>query len=364
MLFLKHAGGTARSSPAEIPLEAGLASLVERAILSEDPAVRAECVRQAVASDAQFASWAMAAAEIHLGRTVNCADDAVRWLSDRLIGVFSSSLSSKGESAELGDIEWRLPALVARLADAERQAADFEGRLQREKLDSMKELAYGASHEINNPLANIAARAQSLLGEEQDPERRQKLIAIHRQAMRAHEMISDLMLFARPPKLQIAAVSVGSLVGEVLAGLGALAGENQVQLEFASSQADITVRGDKTQLGVAIHALVKNAIEAVDEGGQVRVSVGTLERGGTSWAEIVVRDDGPGIAPEVRGHIFDPFFSGREAGRGLGFGLSKCWRIVTDHGGDVVVRASSLCGAEFAILLPLAVVEKISAESC
>ena len=75
-----------------------------------------------------------------------------------------------------------------------RKMDDFEQRLEREKLEALKELAYGASHEINNPLANIAARAQTLLDDEIDPERRRKLLAIHRQALRAHEMIADLML--------------------------------------------------------------------------------------------------------------------------------------------------------------------------
>ena len=82
--------------------------------------------------------------------------------------------------------------------------ATFEERLEQEKLAALKELAYGAGHEVNNPLANIAARAQTLLEDEVDPERRRKLIAIHRQAMRAHEMIADLMLFARPPQLNVA----------------------------------------------------------------------------------------------------------------------------------------------------------------
>jgi C4-dicarboxylate-specific signal transduction histidine kinase len=75
---------------------------------------------------------------------------------------------------------------------------------------------------------------------------------------------------------------------------------------------------------------------------------------GHAWAEVVVSDDGPGISAEVRRHMFDPFYSGREAGRGLGFGLSKCWRIVTDHGGQVVVGQSAQHGAELTILLPLA----------
>jgi C4-dicarboxylate-specific signal transduction histidine kinase len=66
-----------------------------------------------------------------------------------------------------------------------------------------------------------------------------------------------------------------------------------------------------------------------------------------------VRDDGPGISDAVRHHLFDPFFSGREAGRGLGLGLSKCWRIVTDHGGQMVVANPGSGGAEFSILLPM-----------
>ena len=77
--------------------------------------------------------------------------------------------------------------------------------LEQAKLDALKELAYGASHEINNPLANISARAQTLLRDEPDPERRRALEAIQQQALRAHEMISDLMLFARPPRLARAA---------------------------------------------------------------------------------------------------------------------------------------------------------------
>ena len=75
-------------------------------------------------------------------------------------------------------------------------------------------------------------------------------------------------------------------------------------------------------------------------------------------AEIVVADNGPGIPAEARPHIFDPFFSGREAGRGLGLGLSKCWRIVTEHGGRIEVEGNRTGeigrrGARFKIALPL-----------
>jgi signal transduction histidine kinase len=247
-----------------------------------------------------------------------------------------------------------LLALVTKLRGYERQLSDFHRRLEHEKLESLKELAYGASHEINNPLANIAARAQTLLEDEADPERQRKLSAIHRQAMRAHEMIADLMLFARPPKLNLARCKIRQLVDKVVAGLGDLAREYDVEIACEADGEPIELLADDTQLSVAIHAVVLNALEAVGHGGHVRISVRQTTVGDKVWAEIAVRDDGPGISDEVRQHIFDPFFSGREAGRGLGFGLSKCWRIVTDHGGQVVVQRPASGGAEFNILLPFA----------
>ena len=229
---------------------------------------------------------------------------------------------------------------------------DSDSRLEHEKLAALKELAYGASHEINNPLANIAARAQTLLRGEADPERRRMLAAIHRQAMRAHEMIADLMLFARPPKLQLAPCDLGHLVQTVVDELAEVAAEQETTLTCDLADPPIAVPADGTQLAVAVQAVIRNALEAVGEAGHVLVRVRNSELSGDPCAEITVRDDGPGISEAVRAHLFDPFFSGREAGRGLGFGLSKCWRIVTDHGGQVVVRSPEAAGAEIAILLP------------
>jgi signal transduction histidine kinase len=234
-----------------------------------------------------------------------------------------------------------------------RSLAEFDARLERQKLEAMKELAYGASHEINNPLANIAARAQALLEDEADPERRRKLIAIHRQAMRAHEMIADLMLFARPPKLIRAPCDLSEIAGTMCRGLSDRANEQGTQLRCDLNSGSLIASADATQLAVAVQAVVVNALEAVGEGGQVTLAARPCEIGGEPWGEIVVRDDGPGVSEEVRQHMFDPFFSGREAGRGLGFGLSKCWRIVTDHGGQLSVGRPAGGGAEISIQLQL-----------
>jgi len=238
------------------------------------------------------------------------------------------------------------------MSDADARGAEFEQRLEREKLAALVEFAYGAGHEINNPLANIAARAQTLLEDEPDPERRRKLAAIRRQAMRAHEMIADLMLFARPPKLEIAPADLRRIVRQVVEQLQTLAAERSVQLACDVGDVPLAIEADVTQLAVAVAAVVVNAIEAVGRDGHVAIITRERSEGGGRSAEVIVRDDGPGISDEVRRHLFDPFFSGREAGRGLGFGLSKCWRIVTDHGGSVVVNNLADGGAEFTIVLP------------
>lgn len=338
---------------AVVPLSEAAALAFERALLAATDVERLVAIEAALAVDATATSWALRVAEVRLSRAVNHSEEAAALLSGRLASELAVSLSSDArlESEQLAS--WRLPRLAARIHALESAAAEFEKRLEHEKLESLKELAYGASHEINNPLANIAARAQTLLAGEADLERQRKLMAIHRQAMRAHEMIADLMLFARPPKLVLKSCDLNALVRTVVAESKVFAGERQVELAVTCGDTPVVASVDATQLAVAIGAVVKNGVEAAETGGHVGVSVGQIAESGRQFAEMRVRDDGPGISDEVRRHMFDPFFSGREAGRGLGFGLSKCWRIVTDHGGEVFAEKRA-DGAEFVIRLPLA----------
>jgi signal transduction histidine kinase len=224
----------------------------------------------------------------------------------------------------------------------------FEERLQRAKLDAMKELAYGASHEINNPLANISARAQTLLRDERDPERRRALEAINQQALRAHEMISDLMLFARPPRLDVRPVSLTAVVEQIVAEVSAECSRRGIEMVVDADRALPEIAGDPVQLAVAVKAVVVNSIEAIGQGGSIEAAIALLE----DAVRIEVRDSGPGISPEVRTRMFDPFYSGREAGRGLGFGLPKAWRIVTAHGGRIWAESAGEVGALFVIELP------------
>jgi signal transduction histidine kinase len=352
MLYLQSADSNGSARAELVPVAELTALALERALLAADRDTRLRELHAALARDPAVAGWAINTSLARSGIRPSALSDAVTWLAGCLEAELSVGLINANGDKHRREIETRLPVLARRLAEYERQLADADARLEREKLESIKELAYGASHEINNPLANIAARAQTLLEEEPNPERQRKLAAIHRQAMRAHEMIADLMLFARPPKLNLSDCDVRQIATQVVDELHELAEEQGTTLSCSLTEEPISMRGDSTQLGVALHAVVTNSLEAVAEGGTVIVEVRRTDSAPPTLVEIAVRDNGPGISDEVRLHMFDPFFSGREAGRGLGFGLSKCWRIVTDHGGYVVVRQPATGGAEVAIRLP------------
>ncbi len=264
------------------------------------------------------------------------------------------------------------PSTLPRLAERLRRLDELENRfhevLEHEKLESLKTLAYGASHEINNPLANISTRAQTLIRDEVDPERRQRLAVINSQAFRAYAMIADMMLFARPPGLQPAAVDLTSLLDQVLEELRTDAETQGTELRRVSPDGPVMAIADATYLAVAIRAICSNALEALQGGGTIEAAcaavnpsehrsdsyVGTncVHEDFESGVEIRVRDTGPGIPPEVRRHLFDPYYSGREAGRGLGLGLSKAWRLVTEHGGRIDVESREGQGTTFIIQLP------------
>jgi signal transduction histidine kinase len=226
--------------------------------------------------------------------------------------------------------------------------------LEREKLAALKQFAYGLSHEINNPLTNIATRAQMLLAGETDPTRRKSLETINAQAFRAFEMIADLMLFAHPPALSLTQFNLRELLEDLIRQYLPSAREQQTELSLVPSvDRSIDVTADRAQIAAAIGALVKNSLEALRTGGEVSLSVSGSERndGGTGFG-VTVCDNGPGISPEIRRHLFDPFFSGREAGRGLGLGLSKAWRIAELHGGEIIVDSEPGQGSRFTVRIP------------
>jgi signal transduction histidine kinase len=239
----------------------------------------------------------------------------------------------------------RLQGEVDELHDALREQTHSESaRLQEGKLSALAELAAGAGHEINNPLAVISGQAQYLLGHghdllaaDTDGVARKALGAIIGQTKRIHGILRDLMQFARPAAPRPAWLDLPTLLGEVTAALESLAAAKGVRVEVSAKPERLAVWADPDQLRTAVGCLLRNAIEAAPAGGWARL---VLEADEGETVEVRVEDSGPGPAEEQRPHLFDPFYSGRTAGRGRGLGLPIAWRLMRQQGGDIHLEAA------------------------
>ena len=214
----------------------------------------------------------------------------------------------------------------------------FDTRLHDEKLAAIKQLAYGLSHEINNPLANISTRAEQLQRGESDSHRLATLQRIIDQVYRAHEMIADLMFYANPPQPEKQPCLPDELLAEVIGSFEEEADRQSIQLQLdvencTEQTADLEIAADATMIKEAIRALVRNAVDAIGCQGSIVFRI----KWDSDTISISVADSGPGLSEHARLHAFDPYFSGREAGRGLGLGLCRAYRIAKLHGGDIVL---------------------------
>jgi two-component system, NtrC family, sensor kinase len=245
-------------------------------------------------------------------------------------------------------LEEQIDMLHGVIGELSRQVGD---RLRDAKLSGLAELAAGAGHEINNPLAIISSNAQRLLRSEQSPERGESLQAIVRQANRIALLLRDLMQFARPPKPQTRTFSATDLVQTVLDDLNGLATERAVQLISEGVPENTWLDGDFMQLSHALAAVVRNAIEASPRDGWVRVSWAAPQE---NSLVIYVEDSGPGLTADIAEHAFDPFFCGRTSGRTRGLGLSTAWRLLQQNGCDIRFTPTHDHPSRFSLMLKCA----------
>jgi signal transduction histidine kinase len=253
-------------------------------------------------------------------------------------------------------LEWELDELQRAYTA---QVHTEDQRLQAAKLSALAEFAAGAGHEINNPLAVISGQAQHLLNHERawfsaDTEGKaaNALSTIIGQTKRVHALLRDLIQFARPAPPRKTWFDLPTLLGEVAAGLEDLAFQRLVGVEVGRTPEQLLLLGDAEQVRMALTCVLKNAIEAAPAQGWARLRI--VEPPGEQRIEILIEDSGAGPAPEQRDHLFDPFYSGRSAGRGRGLGLPIAWRLLRQQGGDIRLDPSQPGPTCFVVTLPRA----------
>jgi two-component system NtrC family sensor kinase len=228
-----------------------------------------------------------------------------------------------------------------------------------EKLAAVGRLAAGVVHEINNPLATIAACAESLekrmqegaFGDSPDAEDlREYLGLIRDEAFRCKTITNGLLDFSRLRAGQRVPVDMREVIKATARLVTHQQRGDNIQIVIEAAADLPNVAGDLGQLQQAVIALATNAIDAMPEGGTL-----TLRAiHSNSRVLVQVKDVGIGIAPENMTKIFDPFFTTKDVGRGTGLGLAVCYGILSDHGGRLDVRSTLGIGTTFTITLPIA----------
>jgi len=222
-------------------------------------------------------------------------------------------------------------------------------------LEAMAEFAAGAGHEINNPLGSILGQTAMLLRDESRVERRQALETIGGQGWRIRDMIGNTMLFARPPEPRPATIPLRETTEEITSVLRDDAQYANTEFDLQISPQDISVDADATQLSSLLSYLLRNSAEELRNSGipgvvTLKIHQGTDRRAVSFSVSDTSRRR---ITPQERNHLFDPFFSGRSAGRGLGFGLSLAWQIVRRHQGILFAHAPDDGGLQTHVALPV-----------
>jgi two-component system NtrC family sensor kinase len=245
---------------------------------------------------------------------------------------------------EIGELAREYDAMAAAIEEREHRL------IRSERLATVGRMAAHITHEIRNPLASVGLNLE-LLGDEvgpQNPEAKRLVESIGNEVDRLSDITETYLRFVRLPKPKLEREDLGALVASVVEfSRGELAQSGiEVVVELARELPELEL--DESQVRQAVLNLIRNAKEAMPDGGTLRITLSPRVDG---MAMLQLTDSGPGITAENQAKIFDPFFSTKSKGTGLGLALVQ--QIVGDHGGRIEVACPKSGGTTFTLLLPI-----------
>jgi signal transduction histidine kinase len=285
-------------------------------------------------------------------------------------GDFSTAvtISGRDELAELSDTIDRMRGQLAEARTAQQAANDakleaLEKLRHTERLATLGRLSAGMAHELGTPLNVIAGRAQLIARQNLSAEdTRRSARIIGEQANRMTAIMRQLLDFARRGQARKQPVELNGLVQGVIDLLAPTARKQSVEIDWQPAEKSPTVDADPGQLQQVLLNLAMNGIQAMLDGGRLKLRLEQAEqavRPGSEaaepgkWCRIQVEDRGQGISADDLPHIFDPFFTTKDVGQGTGLGLSIAYGIIEEHGGWIDVDSTPGKGSLFSIWLPL-----------
>jgi two-component system sensor histidine kinase AtoS len=232
---------------------------------------------------------------------------------------------------------------------------------QAERLAALGTLAAGMAHEIRNPLSSIKTFVQLLPQKIEKPGFLEKFQrTVPRELNRINALVEDLLDLARVPKYVFQSTSLKTLIEQALDATDAQLQAGHIQCVCVISDDMPPVRADANQLARAFHNLIRNAVQAMPQGGKLHIRVSS-HKGDPSQAEpgtagvdrvtAVFQDTGPGISAAELENIFNPFFTTKDKGTGLGLAITH--KVITEHGGQIEVESDPGHGSRFIVHLPV-----------
>lgn len=246
-------------------------------------------------------------------------------------------------------------ALAALQAKGEEVKVMSQQLWQAAKLAAVGELAASIAHELNNPLATVSLRVESLLAQTSaDDPRRRLLEVVEREGDRMADLVANLLQFSRRGQQRASSVDVGEDLVKTLELVQQHFRSHHIQVVLELAPHVPVIQADRQLLRQVFLNLLTNASDAMPEGGTLtlRVGPGSLQDGRLAVL-IEFADTGAGIPPEHLPRVMEPFFTTKEEGKGTGLGLAICRRAVQEHRGTIHITSELGKGTTVRIILPL-----------
>ncbi len=284
---------------------------------------------------------------------LTAAHSEVMTYRDRLVGMLFLGPKTTGVDYDRFDYEFvtEFASLIASVTEnlmMFRRVSEANQKLfETEKLASVGQLASGIAHEIRNPLASMKMNLQGLSRRENLSARDKRRVQISLDAIdRLDQTIGELMHFAKRTQLDVSTIKIKTLLDKSIRMARAELHSKGIVTEVTVDKGVSTIQADEGRLLRAILNLLINSSQAMGKNGTIYLTAEAYGEG----VEIHIRDTGPGIPKKIQRDIFNPFFTTKADGTGLG--LANALKYVQEHGGELECKSDETHGAEFVLRLP------------